>query len=164
MYLYRDVQLYGPLDNSSAFLFESYLGHLKRVVRRCGRLPLKQAVNRLSDGKKRTRKVKKPKEPVITKKPPNNVYLVNGHAVEVIDDVIVDGQMLYECRKYHGNNSFFTNPIDSRILSCFLLDDDTSIVRLEPKDLTQKGFKISVNNNVLFMGLLHVSSEYGVHN
>lgn len=48
-HLYHDAKKYGPLDNISAFPFESYLYQLKKLVRK-PELPLQQAANRILEG------------------------------------------------------------------------------------------------------------------
>ena len=48
IHLAEDVRKYGPLDNISAFPFESFLGRLKKLVRKPSR-PLEQVVCRLSE-------------------------------------------------------------------------------------------------------------------
>ena len=46
--LAEDARKYGPLDNISAFPFESFLGRLKKLARKPSR-PLEQVVCRLSE-------------------------------------------------------------------------------------------------------------------
>ena len=50
MHLAKDVEKFGPLDNFSAFIFESFSGNLKRLVRR-PTLPLQQVIRRISESK-----------------------------------------------------------------------------------------------------------------
>ena len=50
MHLAKDVEKFGPLDNFSAFIFESFLGNLKRLVRR-PTSPLQQVIRRISESK-----------------------------------------------------------------------------------------------------------------
>ena len=47
IHLADDVERFGPLENFSAFVFESFLGRLKRLVRRPN-YPLQQVIRRLS--------------------------------------------------------------------------------------------------------------------
>jgi hypothetical protein len=48
-HLANDVKKFGPLENCSAFVFESFLGKLKRLVRKSSRFSLQQVVRRLSE-------------------------------------------------------------------------------------------------------------------
>ena len=48
VHIANDVFKFGPLDNYSGFVFESFLGRLKRLVRR-PYLPLQQIVRRISE-------------------------------------------------------------------------------------------------------------------
>ena len=48
VHLADDVESYGVLDNFSAFSFESFLGKLKRLVRK-PTFPLQQVIRRLSE-------------------------------------------------------------------------------------------------------------------
>lgn len=50
VHLAKDVKKFGPLDNFSAFVFESFLGNLKRLIRR-PTLPLQQVIRRISESK-----------------------------------------------------------------------------------------------------------------
>lgn len=47
-HLYKDVDVYGSLDNFSAFPFENYLGELKRLIR-SPKKPLQQVFRRLKE-------------------------------------------------------------------------------------------------------------------
>lgn len=47
-HLYKDVEVYGSLDNISAFPFENYLGELKRLIR-SPKKPLQQVFRRLKE-------------------------------------------------------------------------------------------------------------------
>lgn len=153
--LFRDVELHGALDNSSAFLFENFLGVLKRKVH-SGRYPLKQIVGRYSDGDADSQRISSGQNDLnISTKPPNNVYLHGNTCVEVLSEVVEDGQPLYECRKYHNSHSLFLSPIDSKLLSCFTVDNDTSIVRCRAAELSNKCFKLSLSNQAIIMGFLH---------
>ncbi|KAG1663595.1 hypothetical protein GQR58_020325 [Nymphon striatum] len=48
LHLSKDVEKFGPLDNYSAFNFESFLGRLKRLVRKPN-YPIQQVIRRLSE-------------------------------------------------------------------------------------------------------------------
>ena len=48
IHLANDVEKFGPLENFSAFVFESFLGRLKRLVRKPN-YPLQQVIRRLSE-------------------------------------------------------------------------------------------------------------------
>lgn len=50
VHLPTDVQNFGPLENFSSFVFESFLGKMKRLVRR-PTLPLQQVIRRISECK-----------------------------------------------------------------------------------------------------------------
>lgn len=161
-FIFRDVELHGPLDDSSAFRFENFLGYLKDKVRRTGRLPLKQLICRLGEADEPI-PVHVQKECKPSVKEPNNVYLLeNGTAVEVISETVEDGKPLFVCRKYHSKLSLFDSPLDSRLLSCFVINDDTSIVKLECSKLQRKAFKIVLNRKTVVMALLHSVTEHNL--
>ena len=48
VHLADDAKRYGPLDNVASFVFENYLGKLKKMVRK-PQAPLQQVVRRLSE-------------------------------------------------------------------------------------------------------------------
>lgn len=143
-------------------MFESYLGLLKKKVH-SGRLPLKQLVCRLGERDGDESDKPRPAEVPVnipSIKPPNNVYILpDGKAVEALSEVLVNGKTLYQCRKFRSHVSLFDSPIDSREISCFVVDDDTSIVQLEPNMLIRKGFKIELNNKIVVMGMMHNPME-----
>lgn len=160
--MFRDVQLYGALDNSSAFQFENFLGLLKRKVQP-GRLGLKQLVARLGEGGGRLTPVRENSTPITPSvQPPNNVFLsLDGFALEVLNETVVDGEHVFRCRKYNTCESFFDAPLDSRLISCLQVDDgDTSIVHLKTNELQQKGMKIVMNGMSVVLGLLHKTVEH----
>lgn len=163
LHLVMDAQLYGALDNSSAFLFENYLGVLKRKVNP-GRLGLKQLVARLGeqdeeDGEKR--RIGSVTQTRVSLKEPNNAFISDGSAIEALSETVVLGETVYNCRKYNRCDSFFDSPLDSKLFSCYMVDDgDTSIVQLKSNRLTHKAIKISMNQQTIFMGLLHNVTEH----
>ena len=53
IHLVEDAKRYGCLDNVSGFVFESYLGRLKKLIRK-PQFPLQQVVRRLSERSVRT--------------------------------------------------------------------------------------------------------------
>ncbi|XP_073672075.1 uncharacterized protein [Paramisgurnus dabryanus] len=72
VHLASDANLYGSLDECSAFSFENYLHQLKRLVR-SGRNPLSQIVRRLREADKLSKILREPNKTVEIKKP-NNVF------------------------------------------------------------------------------------------
>lgn len=48
LHIVEDCRVQGPLDNFSVFLFENYLGQIKKLVKQ-GYLPLQQIANRLNE-------------------------------------------------------------------------------------------------------------------
>ncbi|XP_023343963.1 uncharacterized protein LOC111713343 [Eurytemora carolleeae] len=76
LHLIDDYKKWGVLDNSSAFIFEIYLGYLKKLVRH-GKEPLKQVVARLheSSSADQPKLVDKPKDQEFCCKPPGNVFI-----------------------------------------------------------------------------------------
>ena len=48
VHLANEVKKFGSLDNTSAFVFESFLGRLKRMIRKPGS-PLEQIIRRISE-------------------------------------------------------------------------------------------------------------------
>lgn len=94
-------------------------------------------------------------------KAPNNVFVTSdGHGLEVLSERNVDGDNVYECRKYDKTTSLFDSPLDSRMISCFIVDNvDTSLIQLKANDLKRKAIKIDLNQKVVFMGLLHNAAE-----
>ena len=102
IHIASDAVLYKGLDNCSAFPYENYLHHLKRLVR-SGRHPLVQLVKRLGE-LDNFKFVDKHKQHKISLKRPNNAYILsNSSCCEVVDvskEVDESQRKKYLCRVY----------------------------------------------------------------
>jgi hypothetical protein len=117
VHLADEVEAFGKLDNSSAFLFENFMQHLKRMVR-SARNPLVQVAHRL---KERNMFGTFP-VPVIStagelksigcQSPNNCCILVDGRCCQVVSI----GKDTVTCIVFANTDALYMKPCDSRIL------------------------------------------------
>ena len=115
---------YGSIDTVSAYKFENKLGELKRSVRSSHKpiISLIRGVFRKQSAENKRHFVS-PKQ-VLTTTEPNNVYVDMSHGGR-------DGKCYQlrhlgneSCQLLHYTNSspFFTSPVDSRLIGCYVVN------------------------------------------
>lgn len=116
VHLPTDVHKFGPLENFSAFVFESFLGKMKRLVRR-PTLPLQQVIRRISESKGNLfadAKVSE-KEGILKK------AHANGPLLRRFNHMTVS-----QFKEIHFPDIFFST---SQGNNCFLVNDNVGIIR-----------------------------------
>ncbi|XP_071111468.1 uncharacterized protein [Haliotis cracherodii] len=113
VHLSEDVKKFGPLDNYSAFVFESYLGKLKRLLRTPNR-PLQQVIRRIYE----RQFIKRNNDSIIKTREPKYEH-THGPLLRDLDSVkqykeIQMDDFLISCSR--GNN-------------CVKLDNDVVIIK-----------------------------------
>jgi len=115
---------FGSIDTVSAYMFENKLGQLKRSVRSSHRpiISLIRGVLRKQSIENKTQLV--PPSQVLMTTEPNNVYVDmcgggrGGKCYQLIHLADDSCQLLH----YTNTSSFFTNPVDSRLIGCYLIN------------------------------------------
>jgi len=165
VHLPDDVRNYGILDNVSAFPFESYLGRLKKLVRR-PQMPCAQIVRRVQEGScqptvNETNRDKEPfKRPHMEGPLPvayfsflqykqyfgdeyfvstgdgDNCCIIEGK-VGIVKNILVnrgvgslDAFVVFE--EFENKISFFTDPLDSQLLSICVVDKLSGFHKVMP--------------------------------
>lgn len=155
VHLAADVEKFGPLENYSAFVFESFLYKLKKLVRKPNQ-PLQQVVGRLSEKRNSTDKneipalgqVKKEhrdgplpfdmrdslqfKEiqlPLVflsTSKGDNGIMI--GNKVALVRNLVRQNTQIdtfVVFEEFSGHRNFFSYPLESNVLDIFLVSGMT---------------------------------------
>ena len=155
LHLADDVKELGHLDNFSAFPFENYLQHLKRVVR-SGKGVLGQIVRRLGemDAVKITRR---PTVMTCDVKAPNNAYLLDDNSCcDVLQAIDASDKYMIKCRIYERSSSLFDHPCDSTIIGAYIVNTKYSKIRIIPATkLKTRAVRIERSNNLIFLAILH---------
>lgn len=159
-----DVRHHGALDNVSSFPFESYLGKLKKLVRR-PQNPCSQIVRRVMEGccqpnipsTDKDAEFKKPhtegplpvsymnylqykqcyaRDFFVSVASGDNCFIVDGK-VGIIKNILhyqvdnsCDAVLVFD--EFTHRESFFTNPLDSQLLSIFIVDKLCSVHTVIP--------------------------------
>ena len=118
VHLAKDIEKFGPLDNLSAFIFESFLGNLKRCIRR-PTLPLQQVIRRISESNGNvfdtTVNLPSDKTGILKKRQENGVIPINYRARVVCQYKEIS--FLEFCLSVkRGDN-------------CFMINDEVAIVK-----------------------------------
>ncbi|XP_023347075.1 uncharacterized protein LOC111715909 [Eurytemora carolleeae] len=121
LHLVDNYKKWGPLDNSSAFIFESYLGSMKRLVR-SGKEPLKQVVARLHEASTvhKPKLVQQENDIPLYTKPPGNVYISLEEKIPVIHEKLSGNS--FEVILFDQTSDFFTKPFPSRVMFNYLVN------------------------------------------
>ena len=158
LHLAADAKKFGCLDNCSAFPFENYLHHLKKLVR-SGRSPLVQIVKRLNEGGSLRRELTE-KEGKVSSKHPNNIYMLNDKACcEVLSTTPEknDGAQMFLCWVYNHLEPYTSSPCDSRLYGAIRSNiRNTSMKLISEICLTQRAimFEEEYGSRVFFT-ILH---------
>ena len=116
LHLAADAKEFGCPDNCSAFPFENYLHHLKKLVR-SGRSPLAQIVQKLNENGIIRRDLTE-KADKVSFKHPNKAYMLNDRACcEVMSTTPEkdEGAQMFLWRVYDHLEPYISSPCDSRL-------------------------------------------------
>ena len=110
LHIASDVRVHGSMDQISAFPFENYMQHLKKMVR-SGKRPLSQIVRRIHEMENNCLlKSKSKPKPHITAKQPNNAFvLADSSCCEVVREDSDSETVL--CRVYAPSKPLFHQPM-----------------------------------------------------
>ena len=123
IHLPDDVLSFGPLDNFSAFPFESYLKGIKGMLR-SGSKPLQQVFNRVSEMSEFSGPQYQSSPLSLCCKEPDNCYLTVDKKCIIINQIsnensIDSSEKKLQCYVFKKYNSFFSEPCDSNKLNIF---------------------------------------------
>jgi len=159
VHLSLEVDQFGALDNSSAFIFENFLQVLKRCVR-SARNPVLQAANRLQEQTVFSKYSYKHfvlnsvlEQYSVT--PPNNVCILeDGRCCQVVS---VNKQVV-TCMVFGDVQPLYTSPCDSRILGVFRANLSSGVLKHLPHGTNARKAMSCVDfaqSKILFIQLLH---------
>ena len=132
VHLANEAKIHGPLDNISAFVFENYLGRLKKLIRK-PHAPLQQAVRRLS-------------ERCVTVKPIPVNLLQKEHSLGPVPSQFTFCQ---QYREYHQHDCKIT--LSSKD-NCVLIGSSVALVR--------NFLQVNSDRFVVFQNFMHMESCY----
>jgi len=160
IHLSAEVDHFGPLDNSSAFIFENFMQTIKKSVK-SARNPLMQIVHRLEEKKKfskllpTTRHVLEISVGQYSASPPNNTCILDdGRCCQVVSV----GMEYVTCMVYSNTQPLYTAPCDSRWLGVFRASLSSGVLKQLPLNLRTKkalSFIDTAKSEIIFMKLLH---------
>jgi hypothetical protein len=155
----EEVKHFGKLDNSSAFIFENYMQHVKRSVR-SARNPVLQVIRRLQEKTLYSSLV----TPVLNlscalenyccKPPDNSCILEDGRCCQVISF----GNEQVTCMVFAHTEPLYLSPCDSRILGKYKVRLSTGVLKFLPRHTTANKamcYTDYVNSELVFIQLLH---------
>ena len=159
LHLAADVEVFGNLDQFSAFPFENYLHQLKRLVR-SGRNPLVQIVKRLNEMMNIPNTNKRKEGNLATRRPNNSYILDNSSCCEVTGSTgMVDNnqKQKYLCRVYERITPLFVNPCNSGIIGAFKVQTRYSNMKiLSEEKLDRKAIFVETEHGQgIFLAILH---------
>jgi len=159
VHLSLEVDEFGALDNSSAFIFENYMQTIKKCVK-SARNPLLQIVHRLQQ---RTAFSKLSHEKfsldsTLKEYPttsPNNVCILeDGRCCQVVS---VSAEKV-TCMVFTNTQPLYTTPCDSRLLGVFRVPLSSGVLKQLPLCLkTRKAMSYidAIRSEIVFIQLLH---------
>lgn len=160
VHLSVQVEQFGPLDNSSAFIFENFLQTLKRLVRST-RNPVLQVANQLKE--KNQFSISNCYESIAltnslgsfsTNQPNNSCILEDGRCcriVSVANDAVT-------CMVFKHTETLYTSPCESRVIGVYLTRLPQGILIRLPRNLiANKAMRLTqfLQSEMLFIRLLH---------
>jgi len=180
-HLANEAKVHGPLDNISGFVFENYLGKLKKLVRK-PHAPLQQVVRRLSE---RSLMVKPmpvdllQKEHLLGPVPSNFSYcqqyreyhqreykitLTHKDSCILIDDSVAlvqnflsaDSDTFVVFQKFMHLTSYYTYPVDSAQFEVFMVAELDKELHVAPlKDIRRKCVILSRSGKTFVIPFIH---------
>lgn len=157
LHLASDAKMFGNLDECSAFCFESYLHHLKRLVR-SGRSPLSQIVKRLGELDRQKKEMSRPAISLRNKKPDNVFALSDLECCEIVSILPREesGQKNLLCRVYGHLEPYFVEPCDSRLIGIYKAKiSQTRMKKLPEELLVRKAFMVESDGCLIILTVLH---------
>lgn len=172
LHVVEDVRRFGPIENYSAFPFESFLGKMKKKIRN-GNKMLEQVVHRTEECWNTSNKQFKNKYPIL-KKPLNNLndeflyvetenwvlrkdekncyFMDNYKNIIQFESVKKIEKIIYiNGKKILRKNNFYTSPLSSDFLDIFEIVEDSVTEIIEHFTLNEIKCKIFVikHNNIM---------------
>lgn len=151
LHITADAVLFGGLDNCSAFMFETHLHSIKKMVR-SGKNPLAQVAKRLEERQMKQNQ-KRPERKTECSK--DQTYLLeDGESCEVVDDVEKDGRKL--CRVYHQPAPLFSEPCSSFLIGVYKYKRSEYTMRWIPtRQIWRTAIMIQMEGKTIFIAVLH---------
>ena len=186
LHLVNDCRMYIPLDRFSCFLFESYLGCMKKMVKG-SKNPLVQVANRLSElnahsahnvnsvkpmfslshvngpiaqldptGLMQYQKFTNKKFCISVKKPDNCIQFEKS--IGLVKNIVVKDNIVYVVLQiFLVLENLYTTPCASSKLGAFVVRQlDTTLTVIKMSDVVKKYILISSNNKNIVLPLHHV--------
>lgn len=159
VHLSAEVDHFGALDNSGAFIFENFMQVLKRSVKSTKK-PVLQVANRLQEKAAFSKDSFEPfaLETMLyqypARAPNNSCILEDGRCCQVIS---VDREAVL-CMLFADAQPLYTHPCDSRILGVCRVRLSSGILRHLPRSTVAKkamSYVDSVRSEILFFKLMH---------
>ena len=166
VHLAADVSEHRTLDVCSAFAFENYTQHLKKLIR-SGNNPIVQINKRLGESSAD----KLPQKPIrkdIDIKKPNNSFIFNNSCLEVIDtsnDFDEEGNPMFICPVYSKPSVLFGNPCDSGLVGTYRVNlRQVTVKQISSKCLEHKAIMIQLKSflwhSYILCSLCHCLSSW----
>lgn len=160
LHIAEQCNIFGNLNNCSAFEFENYMQQLKRLIRQ-RRDPLKEIVARLLELDKLPIKPNKITSYRLCTKPPNNVFMTkDGHLVELLKirftNITDTLKKTFLCRRFLITSNFFTVPCQSTNVGIYQVDTSATCHEIvSAGNISRKCFKMNINGVTVIQTLLH---------
>lgn len=157
LHLASDAKNFGSLEDCSAFCFENYLHHLKRLVR-SGRSPLAQIVKRLSEMDGQKLETARPTTILRTQKPDNVFALSDLECCEVVSLLPEEERRpkMLLCCVYGHLEPCFMELCDSRLIGVYKAQTGRTKMKKVPEELLiRKAFMVESDGNLIFLTVLH---------
>ncbi len=145
------------LMKCSAFCFESYLHHLKRLVR-SGRSPLSQIVKRLGEIDRQKKEMSISATNLRIKKTDNIFALSDLECCDVVSILPGkdSGPKMLLCRVYNHLEPYFVKPCDSRLIGIYKAQiSQTRMKKLPEELLVRKAFMVESDGCLIILTILH---------
>lgn len=184
IHLSQDARKFGPLDSISCFPFESFLGKLKKIVRKPQK-PVEQIVKRIYERQRLSKKRKNISVSSPLKQPHNsgpitsdlgtckqfrkytdgqilvccskgdNCFNIGGRIV-IVTNILQDGQAVKAlCQVFENCNAFFTYPLDSTCLGIYFVANLSKNMHVVSVDkLKQKMVLLPLKSGFVVLPLL----------
>lgn len=159
IHLTSDAKLHEGLDSCSAFPFENYLQHIKRLVR-SSKNPVVQITNRLKESCDAQMENMFGDTKIYTKRP-NNVYAVGNSSFCQVSEILNKkdemGKNLLLCRVFKTESPLFQYPVDSRLVGAAISDIKNAHMKtLSRSSLTRRAILVEKEKGKhIFLTILH---------
>jgi len=155
----REAELFGPLDKSSAFIFENFMQQLKKSVK-SARNPVLQVARRLQEKNNFSNqsvgelKLESFLEDYSCQPPDNNCMLADGRCCQVISIA----KEHVRCMVFLNTEPLYSTPCDSRIIGVHKARLSSGVLKHFPsKTIAHKAMCYTdyEHSEIVFMVLLH---------